>query len=204
MLTVKKIVVGELLTNCYLVYSVEKECLIIDPGDEATFIENVIGDLELKPLLIILTHGHFDHCLAALELSLAYKIPVYLNKADKFLLKRTVTTASHFTGHNDALAPVKTLDIKDRVKFTLGKENLTAFKIPGHTPGGVALYSRKHAVIFSGDLIFEDGAYGEISHSYSDRKKFDISVRWILSLPGDTIIYAGHGGEFVVQSFRKC
>ncbi len=71
---VKRIIVGELQTNCYLVISTNK-CLIIDPGAEASKIINTIGNL--IPVAIIITHYHFDHVGALEELKKNYQIPVY-------------------------------------------------------------------------------------------------------------------------------
>jgi glyoxylase-like metal-dependent hydrolase (beta-lactamase superfamily II) len=96
MLKVIQLQVGELKANCYLVYDLKtKECVIIDPGDEAEFIETKILENNLKPILAISTHGHFDHTLASLELKLAYKIPFLINKKDKFLITRADSSADY-------------------------------------------------------------------------------------------------------------
>jgi glyoxylase-like metal-dependent hydrolase (beta-lactamase superfamily II) len=77
---IKKLVVGLLQTNCYLFYKEEGgESFIIDPGDDADYVMNIIRDLDLKPKAILVTHGHSDHVGAVEELKLAYKIPVYIN-----------------------------------------------------------------------------------------------------------------------------
>ena len=75
-LMVKKLVVGQLSTNCYLLFDKKsKELLIVDPGDDAEFIMRIISDLGVKPTKIFATHGHFDHILAVSELKLAYEAP---------------------------------------------------------------------------------------------------------------------------------
>ena len=58
MLNYRRLVVGELATNCYLLWSTDKSAVIIDPGDEGTEIAQVINELQLKPMMILLTHGH--------------------------------------------------------------------------------------------------------------------------------------------------
>jgi glyoxylase-like metal-dependent hydrolase (beta-lactamase superfamily II) len=202
MLEVKKLTVGELTTNCYLLYN-DKEAVVIDPADEASFIENIIADLDLTPKAVILTHGHFDHLLAALELSLAYKIPIFVNKKDKFLIERLDKTANYFTKQKDSLRPTATRNLTGKSKIVLGKDSLSIIEIPGHTPGSIAVYIKKHNIIFTGDLIFKGGSYGETRHAYSDKKAFDQSLKKILGLPPKTLVFPGHGEEFMVQSFRN-
>lgn len=75
----RKLVVGKLQTNCYILYE-DKKCLIIDPGDEANSIIKEITKLKLTPLAILLTHNHFDHTGAVPELKEIYKIPVFDHK----------------------------------------------------------------------------------------------------------------------------
>ena len=59
---VKKMIVGPIRTNCYIVYKKEKnEAVLIDPGDEAFRIEMKLKELNLNPVAILLTHGHYDH-----------------------------------------------------------------------------------------------------------------------------------------------
>ena len=68
--------VGELETNCYLVYK-DNKCLIIDPGDEENFIVSRIKKFDLEPVAILVTHDHFDHNKYAESLSMIYGIKVY-------------------------------------------------------------------------------------------------------------------------------
>ena len=85
---IEKLIVGQLQTNCYLVWDKKtREGIIIDPGDDAEYIISRIKDLEIKPQMILATHGHFDHVLAVLELKLAFKIPFLLHRKDLFLVK---------------------------------------------------------------------------------------------------------------------
>lgn len=195
MLEVKKLVVGELGTNCYLVTSREApETLVIDSGDEAEFIERQISDFSLKPIAVVLTHGHFDHLLASLELSLAYAIPIYLNPKDNFLIKRA---------NPYALQPIKLFNTDEMVELKLGSEILKIINLPGHTPGSIGLYAKNADILFSGDLIFSDGNRGETSHPYSDKKALNESLEKITHLPTKTIIYPGHGDSFKVVDIKK-
>ena len=96
--------VGDLATNCYLVTDEGTgKTLIIDPGDEADFISTTLLEKRLIPKAIILTHGHYDHCLAVLELKLNFNLPIYLHEADLFLYQKAPKSASFWS----PVSPVK-------------------------------------------------------------------------------------------------
>lgn len=203
-MSVEVLKVGQLATNCYLFYDQKtKACFIIDPGDDSGFIKNKIKDLDLKPKAILLTHGHFDHTLAVTDLKLIYKIPFYLNKKDLNILKRQVKTAEYFTGikTDPALMPDKYL--KDKQILKLGGLDLRIIATPGHTPGGVSFYSKKEKLIFVGDLIFKDGGYGRTDLQGGNKNQLIQSIKKILFLPPDTIIYSGHGEQTTAKEEIK-
>ena len=96
----KKLKLGEVSTNCYLVWEEKnKDCLIIDAADNGVFISEEIEKLRLKPIMIMATHGHFDHVMGVLALKLIYKIPFACSSKDEFLLNRQQETAEFFLGH---------------------------------------------------------------------------------------------------------
>lgn len=76
MLNYEKLIVGEMRTNCYLVWDQAKNAVVIDPGDEAEFISEEIERRQLKLIGILLTHKHFDHVGALKYLQLIYEVPV--------------------------------------------------------------------------------------------------------------------------------
>ncbi|KKT64243.1 MAG: hypothetical protein UW58_C0049G0009 [Candidatus Collierbacteria bacterium GW2011_GWC2_44_30] len=102
--------VGSMGTNCYLVSDEKtKEAIIIDPGEEGDFISTNILENKLIPKAILLTHGHFDHCLAALELKLNFNIPIYLHQEDLFLYQKAHKSSSFWSkhAHNSIVIPAK-------------------------------------------------------------------------------------------------
>ena len=70
---IKKVVVGELETNCYILEN-NNECLIVDPGSES---DKIIKNIDKKVVGILLTHRHFDHVGALESVSKYYKVPIY-------------------------------------------------------------------------------------------------------------------------------
>ena len=83
---IKRCVVGMISTNCYIVYKEpqgeENPCIIIDPGDNAPYLVKLCRDEKLKPEAILLTHGHFDHMMAADELRKTFQIPIYAGEKE--------------------------------------------------------------------------------------------------------------------------
>ncbi len=183
---IKRLRVGELQTNCYLVWNKSQDCLIIDPGDEADFITEEIINLKLKPQAILLTHGHYDHCLACLELKLNFNIPIYLDEKDNFLYQNASKSAEHWSATKAFKQPLTTPLPKE---IKLGEELIKVISTPGHTPGSVCFYAAPHLIV--GDTIFEDGV-GRTDFSYSSASDLQKSINLIMSLPEDTLIYPGH------------
>jgi glyoxylase-like metal-dependent hydrolase (beta-lactamase superfamily II) len=184
---IKCLRVGELQTNCYLIWDEDtRECFIIDPGDDADFITTEILQLKLNPLGILLTHGHYDHCLACLELKLNFNLPIYLNPKDNFLYQNSDKSANHWSASKALKQP---LPSPLPSEITLGDKTLIVSSIPGHTPGSVCFYSAPH--LFVGDTIFADGV-GRTDFSYSSASDLKKSLAKILSYPDNTLLYPGH------------
>lgn len=222
---IERLVVGQLATNCYLVSDKKNEAIIIDPGDDGDYIIQRILDLKLSPKLIIATHGHFDHVLAAFELRLAFNIPFLIHKADLFLLKQARQSARHFL--KIEIDPVALPDkfVKDGDLLKFSGEQLGVISTPGHTPGSISLYYFRHAeeisvsannyqipkqvwdetktnVVFTGDTLFAEGV-GRTDFSYSSKKDLEKSIKKLSRLPGETIAYPGHGEETTIGEARK-
>lgn len=188
------LVLGELKTNCYLVWEEKsKEAVVIDAADDGVAISDEIERLGLKLKYVLATHGHFDHNLGVLDLKLIYNIPYACSQKDWFLLERQQETAKHFLGMDIKVPNLKKIDIDlDKEKeFFLGKKEIKIIKTPGHTPGGVSFLADNY--LFSGDTIFAQGMRGQTSYNYCSTKDIFESINKILNLPDDTEILSGHG-----------
>jgi hydroxyacylglutathione hydrolase len=185
------VVVGALETNCYLVYCEEtRACAVIDPGADHEKIVAAIADLELKPVVVLNTHGHVDHIGANCDIVEKYAVPLALHKADAGLLKVTeAIELSLLLGARDSPPPDRWL--MDGDEITIGKTSLRVIHTPGHTPGSVGFVHG--GVLFSGDTLF-CGGVGRTDLPGGSWKDLERSIRErILTLPEETLVLPGHG-----------
>ena len=204
MLQIQTLIVGQLQTNCYLVSGDKShETLIVDPGDDASYIAEKIAAAHLEPTQILATHGHFDHILGAFELQQIFSIPFFIHPNDLFLLHRMRETAEHYLGIPVIEPPpVNPKDLSKNMKISLGQTYLEVLETPGHTPGGVSFYSQKDSICFTGDTVFAGGAIGDWRHAYSDKQLVLRSVHEVASLPKQTLLYPGHGDQTTVADIH--
>ncbi|MCK5125472.1 MAG: MBL fold metallo-hydrolase [candidate division Zixibacteria bacterium] len=197
---ITNIVVSMFETNCYLIYDeISKECAIIDPGAEAERIIAQIEKSQLIPRVLLLTHGHGDHCGAVGDILEKYDIPFYAGQGEEALLLNAELNMSAAIGIPVVCPePTKLLTDTDTVSF--GGITFSVIQTPGHSPGGVCYLSEKHLIC--GDTLF----YGSIGRTdfpgCSTEKLVESIVNKLLCLPEDTICYPGHGPETTI-GFEK-
>ncbi len=195
MIKKEALVLGNLETNCYIVWDEEtKEGLVIDPADDGVGISEEVENKGIKLIGIVMTHGHFDHCLGALDLKLIYNVPIFVSSKDKFILDRQDETAKYFLKRELQIPNLIKIDKDlDKIKeIEFGESELKVIKTPGHTPGSVCLYSKKDNLLFSGDTLFKDSR-GRTDFKYGSTKKIYGSLKKLMELPEETDIYSGHG-----------
>ena len=184
--------VGTLNTNCYIVTS-EKETIVVDPGDDSDKIIEALEDKSLKPKLCLLTHAHFDHVLAVVDIIEKYEIQLLLNKKDLFLLKENI----EFEKIEQSIE-----FIDENSEVSLGNLSFQIIETPGHTPGSISLYCEEEKVAFVGDLIFAEGFVGRTDFEYSDAVELHSSIEGILTLPPSIRAYPGHGPSFLIRDWK--
>ncbi len=184
---IKKIKIGEIGTNCYIVKN-SKRCFVIDPADEVDEIFRKIGRLNLE--FILLTHGHFDHVLAVEDIHKKYpNIPVYIGKFDKELLRNLSEQKYYSTKElKDLSLSVRIVSDGDRIKF--GDNKIKVIETPGHSFGSVCYLLGNH--LFSGDTLFYH-TIGRTDFWTSDPSSMQQSLKKLSKLPTKTKIYPGHG-----------
>lgn len=188
----KSLVVGPVGTNCYILSNDSKDCVIVDPGDEAGRIASYIKNEDLHVSGILLTHGHFDHITAVNELRDIFGCLVYAGADEEKMLNDSALNSCGF----GMGAPVVVKDVKylsDGEEIFLAGFSIRTLFTPGHTPGGVCYYIEKEGILFSGDTLFcmsvgrtdfPGGSSSTLIRSIKDK---------LLPLPDDTKVYTGHG-----------
>ena len=170
-------------TRCCVVWDDTLECAIVDPGcsapSEIAALTSFIDSHGLKPVCIMLTHGHFDHVLGVAELASRYGIPVYMHPDDKFTLENNEYFCKWFGA--PLPAAFETVDVREAAgsdggclsdggddaagaesAVKVGGLRFQVIETPGHTVGGVCYYEPDEKVLFSGDTLFA-GAIGRTS-----------------------------------------
>ena len=189
---VKTMVVGTVATNCYLVYDEEtKRAVIVDPGDRPDEIADECKALDIKPEAILLTHGHFDHILAAPKLKEEWNIPVYAAEKElDVLADGAKNMMGTYYRKNFSLTPDVT--VREGEKFELAGFTWTVFETPGHTVGSCSYYIESEKVLFSGDTLFHM-SYGRVDFpTGSSQDMLDSVKRLLHTLPDEVTVYPGH------------
>ena len=182
---IEKIVCGAYAENAYCI---DGE-LLIDPGDDLPTLARLAGGIKA----ILLTHGHFDHMLAAEELQKRTGVPVYVHPLDAPMLSDASLSAYN--------PEVSSLPQPGHIACTAYPESLFGFRVlhtPGHTPGSVCLYHEAEKVLFSGDTLFRAG-FGRTDLAGGSMHQLLSSLRTLLALPRDIKVYPGHGESTTID-----
>ncbi len=188
MLKIRKVTVGPLMTNCYILSS-EGDCYIIDAGGNPEKIISEVNEGKLEIRGIIATHGHFDHILSVSELQKHFDIPLLINKNEKELINSKKYDPEYFI-------PGLKLDMPQKFEYWSGKKELkigehiiTLMETPGHTPGSSIILG--DGFMLTGDTLFRLSiGRSDIGGNEEDLIK---SLKIILSYKEKTRIYPGHG-----------
>lgn len=194
-------VVGPVETNCYFVTNMKtKELIIIDPGACATQLSQKIEQLGVKPVAILLTHGHFDHATDAKPLADKYGIKIYIHEDDRATLDDPQLNASWMMGQSMTFYADEFL--KDQQELDIAGFHIIVIHTPGHTPGGCCYYFPYEAVIFTGDSLF-CGSIGRTDFKKGSMSDLVRSVKEkVMTLPGNTDVYPGHNDTTTIDNER--
>jgi hydroxyacylglutathione hydrolase len=204
---------GSFAANCYLVASAPgEECVIIDPGQDAEpGIEELLDRYRLKPIAVLLTHGHIDHMWSVAPVCGAKDIPAYIHPDDRDLLTDpakgiSLLTKQQFLGGMTFSEPDDVRELADGEVIAMAGLEFTVGHTPGHTPGSVtyaapAQRADDAAALFSGDLLFA-GSIGRTDLPGGDDAQMLRSLARTLTLPDATIVLPGHGPQTTIGTER--
>lgn len=186
------LVLGMVQTNCYIISNEEtKEAIVFDPADAPDQIEKYLKANDLVCKGILLTHGHFDHILAAASLAAHTQTKIYAHEAEATLLSDSSMNASNQIRRDCSLIPDVLL--KDQQVLQLSGFTIKVIHTPGHTSGGVCYYFPGYGILISGDTLFR-GDIGRYDLPTGDGNQLVASILNKLMLLEDQVeVYPGHG-----------
>ena len=189
---------GPFATNAYIVFcSKTKKALIIDPAPEsAEDLSNYLKKNNLDPDKIVLTHSHWDHLGDLKKIHSLYPVEVYVHHEDQENVKNPGSDGLPMFLQIEGVEPGCLLSDGDTIE--LGELKFEVIHTPGHTPGGICLYSKDQKVLISGDTLFK-GSIGNLSFPTAEPERMWESLDKLAKLPGQTKVYPGHGEMTTIQ-----
>jgi len=182
--------------NCYIVSDETKECMIVDCGAasvmEQTAISDYISEEGLKPVLYVLTHGHFDHVMGGKWLYETYGLQPTICERDAELYKNFRKDSADMGYRVDYDLPIIGRCVNDGDTVTFGNTTFKVIHTPGHSKGSVVYYCKEENIAFTGDTLFR-GSIGRTDLPGGSMFQMINSLRLLEQLPDETKIYPGHG-----------
>ncbi|MCX4662676.1 MBL fold metallo-hydrolase [Streptomyces uncialis] len=200
-------------TNCYLVApAAGEECVIIDPGHQAApGVEEAIARHRLKPVAVVLTHGHIDHVASVVPVCGAHDVPAWIHPEDRYMLSDPEKALGRaigapLMGELTVGEPADLRELTDGASLELAGLDLSVAHAPGHTKGSVTFRMPESAdvpsVFFSGDLLFA-GSIGRTDLPGGSHPEILRSLaRVCLPLDDSTVVLSGHGAQTTIGQER--
>ena len=199
---------GSWAANCYVVATGPgSECVVVDPGqDSAGGIAEIVREHRLKPVAVLLTHGHLDHMWSVTPVSGTYDATAWIHPADRHLLADPMAGISRETaamllgGRYEFVEPDDVAELADGQTLDLAGLRVSVDHTPGHTQGSVTFrtpYGRDDIseVMFSGDVLFA-GSIGRTDLPGGDHATMLTTLREkVLTLADDVAVLPGHGEQ---------
>jgi glyoxylase-like metal-dependent hydrolase (beta-lactamase superfamily II) len=199
-------------TNCYVAATGPgAECVVIDPGkDAAEGVGQVVRENKLKPVAVLVTHGHVDHMWCVAPVAGTYDATAWIHPRDRHLLANPMagmsaeTTAMLLGGKYEFAEPDRVEELTDAQTLELAGLSFVVDHTPGHTEGSVTFRTpygetagqpEVSGLMFSGDLLFA-GSIGRTDLPGGDHPTMLRSLREkVLTLRDDIVVLPGHGEQ---------
>jgi glyoxylase-like metal-dependent hydrolase (beta-lactamase superfamily II) len=206
---------GSWAANCYVAAAGPgSECIVVDPGqDAAPGVAEIVREHRLKPVAVLLTHGHIVHMWSVTPVSGAYDATAWIHPEDRHLLADPMAGISRETasmllgGRYEFVEPDDVAELGDGQVLELAGLQVTVDHTPGHTRGSVTFrtpyqHQEVSQVMFSGDLLFA-GSIGRTDLPGGDHPTMLATLRdKVLTLPDDIAVLPGHGEQTTIGQER--
>lgn len=212
-MVIHKLNVGPLQVCCYIVVdSASSETIVIDPGADAEAITAFIKERRLIPRMVVITHGHGDHIGANAALKKAFPdIQICVHEEDQDMLPypaKNLSILAAFFGGPTVRSPQADRILMDGDVVSIKGCNLEIIHTPGHTRGGICLFSKTQEgelppVLFSGDTLFKDGI-GRTDFPGCSQERLVQAIRErLFVLDEKTVVYPGHGQSTTIAEEKR-
>ncbi|GAB6907015.1 Beta-lactamase domain protein [Desulfosarcina cetonica] len=206
---IRQMALGPIQANCYILGCEEtRQAVVIDPGDDVDRILTTLAGDRLTVVHIINTHGHFDHVGANSRLKAVTGADILIHSDDASMLSQLAASAAAWGMHAENSPPADRL-LENGDTITFGTHTLTVLHTPGHTPGGICLYTEYsqggeiQKAVFAGDTLFA----GSIGRTDFPGGSFDVLINSIrtrlFTLDDDVRVYAGHMGNTTIGQEKR-
>jgi glyoxylase-like metal-dependent hydrolase (beta-lactamase superfamily II) len=198
---IKTLSVGPIMANCFIVGCEETaQAAVIDPGDEPDRILMALAESKLTAKIILNTHGHFDHVGANKRLKEVTGAPILIHPLDAPMLNQLADSAAAWgMAADNSPPPDRELQEGDEVAF--GKITLKVLHTPGHTPGGISLYTDHE--VFVGDTLFA-GSIGRTDFPGGNFETLKHSIQQkLFKLSDEHKVYPGHNQPTTIGRERR-
>jgi glyoxylase-like metal-dependent hydrolase (beta-lactamase superfamily II) len=200
-------------TNCYVVApAAGEECVVVDPGvgiDDD--LDALLREHRLRPVAVLLTHGHLDHTFSVTPVCGVRGIPAYVHGDDRYRLEDPVSLLgpdlrAALAGRLTWTEPHDVRPLGDGEVLRLAGLDVTVDHAPGHTEGSVLFRlppgDGEPALCLSGDVLFA-GSIGRTDLAGGDTAAMMRSLRdKVLPLSDDTVVLPGHGAATTIGAER--
>lgn len=204
---VKIFVCNPFQVNTYLLYDETGEAVFVDPGffNETEFQEArlFVERENLKPVALLNTHLHLDHCYGNSFVEKAWDLKAKVGEADLFLGKSLAEQARMFGLPYSGSFNLPENFLKENDVVSFGNTELKVLETPGHSPGSISFYDLKNGVLFSGDVLFYQGV-GRTDLLGGSYEILDNTIRnKLFLLPTNTTVFCGHGPKTTIGVEKK-
>ena len=189
--------VGYLQENCYIAYD-DKVAVVIDPGDEGQKLVEAIRNRGLDIRYILLTHGHFDHTGAVMEIKNEFGAKLCVSGEDAEMLTDPQLSLAMRQRWKPEDISIDLL-LSDGDVIEAGKMRFEVIATPGHSKGSVTY--RCENVLFTGDTLFQ-GDCGRTDLYGGSYEQIKASLRRLADLEGDYQVLPGHGPDSTLEEER--
>ncbi len=183
--------------NTYILEAENGDCIIIDPGclspEEESHLVSFLKENKLTPVRLLNTHLHLDHVFGNRFVCEKFNLGAEAHKGDEFWIEQMVPYAAQMGIQLQENPPALKDYLEHDQTIEFGGSTIKVLHIPGHSPGGLALYLEKENTVIAGDVLFRE-SIGRADLPGGDFNTLISGIKThLLSLPDDTVVYCGHG-----------